>query len=182
MLAALGVEFAGGCSLERIVPIPGGSQLIETSTHGRMAADVVIAAAGMASTLPPALGAGPTVDTDELLAVRGLDGVWACGDVAAFPTPGSAASRSRIGTTPGRAATMSRARSWGRARRSSGDPYWFSDIGPLRVQQLGFEPAVCEWSVRDGLHVGRAEDGRAACVLFLNSPHRLNDARRLLAA
>jgi hypothetical protein len=41
---------------------------------------------------------------------------------------------------------------------------------------------VCEWSVRDGLHVGRAEDGRPACVLLLNSPTRLKDARRLLAA
>ena len=62
------------------------------------------------------------------------------------------------------------------------DPYWFSDIGPLRVQQVGFEPAVCGWSVRDGLHVGHADDGRTACVLLLNSPQRLNDARRLLAA
>ena len=58
VLAELGVSFAGGCGLERIVPVPGGSHLIETSSHGRIAADVVISAAGVASTLPEALGAG----------------------------------------------------------------------------------------------------------------------------
>jgi NADPH-dependent 2,4-dienoyl-CoA reductase/sulfur reductase-like enzyme len=181
-LAALGVDFAGGCGLDRIVPMPGGSHLIETSTHGRMAADVVIAAAGVASTLPEALGAGPTLDTDERLAVLGLDGVWTCGDTAAFPHPrfgriaiphwdnaragGDHVARAILGST----APFVR------------DPYWFSDIGPLRVQQVGFEPAVCEWTLRDGLHVGHAGDGRPACVLILNSPARLNDARRLIAA
>ncbi len=182
VLAALGVAFAGGCSLERIVPIPGGSQLIQTSTHGRIAADVVIVAAGVTSTLPPALGAGPTVDTDERLAVEGLDGVWACGDTAAFPHP-------RFGRIAIPHWDNARAGGDHVARAILGsrapferDPYWFSDIGPLRVQQVGFEPAVCEWSVRDGLHVGCADDGRAACVLLLNSPQRLNDARRLLAA
>jgi NADPH-dependent 2,4-dienoyl-CoA reductase/sulfur reductase-like enzyme len=182
VLAALGVAFAGGCSLERIVPIPGGSQLVQTSTHGRIAADVVIVAAGVASTLPSALGAGPTVDTDERLAVEGLAGVWACGDTAAFP-------HSRFGRIAIPHWDNARAGGDHVARAILGsrapferDPYWFSDIGPLRVQQVGFEPAVCEWSVRDGLHVGRADDGRAACVLLLNSPQRLNDARRLLAA
>jgi NADPH-dependent 2,4-dienoyl-CoA reductase/sulfur reductase-like enzyme len=182
VLATLGVAFAGGCGLERIVPVPGGSQLIETSSHGRIAVDVVISAAGVASTLPDVLGAGPTVDTDERLAVAGLDGVWACGDTAAFPHPrfgriaiphwdnaragGDHVARAILGST----APFVR------------DPYWFSDIGPLRVQQVGFEPAVCEWSVRDGLHVGHAQDGRPACVLFFNAPSRLNDARRMLAA
>jgi 3-phenylpropionate/trans-cinnamate dioxygenase ferredoxin reductase component len=182
VLAMLGVEFAGGCSLERIVPVPGGSLLIETSTHGRIAADVVITAAGVASTLPLELGAGPTLDTDERLAVEGLDGVWACGDTAAFP-------HQRFGRIAiphwdnARAGGDHVARAiLGSRRPFDRDPYWFSDIGPLRVQQVGFEPAVCEWSMRDGLHVGHADDGRAACVLFLNAPHRLNEARRLLAA
>jgi 3-phenylpropionate/trans-cinnamate dioxygenase ferredoxin reductase component len=182
VLAALGVEFAGGCGLERIVPIPGGSHLVETSTHSRIAADVVIAAAGVASTLPEVLGTGPTLDTDERLAVSGLDGVWACGDTAAFPHPrfGRIAiphwDNARAGGAHVAKAILGSRDPFVR------DPYWFSDIGPLRVQQVGFEPAVCEWSLRDGLHIGHAEDGRAACVLLLNSPARLNDARRLIAA
>ena len=182
VLAALGVRFAGGCGLERIVPMPGGSQLIETSTHGRMAVDLVISAAGVASTLPEALGAGPTLETDERLAVTGLDGVWSCGDTAAFPHP-------RFGRIAIPHWDNARAGGDHVARAILGsrdpfvrDPYWFSDIGPLRVQQVGFEPAVCEWSLRDGLHIGHADDGRAACVLLLNSPARLNDARRLIAA
>jgi NADPH-dependent 2,4-dienoyl-CoA reductase/sulfur reductase-like enzyme len=182
VLTALGVRFAGGCGLDRIVPVPGGSHLVETSTHGRIAADVVISAAGVASTLPAALGEGPTVDTDERLAVAGLDGVWAAGDTAAFPHPrfGRIAvphwDNARAGGEHVASAILGSHEPFAR------DPYWFSDIGPLRVQQVGFEPAVCEWSVRDGLHVGHAKDGRAACVLLLNSPTRLNDARRLLAA
>jgi NADPH-dependent 2,4-dienoyl-CoA reductase/sulfur reductase-like enzyme len=182
VLATLGVRFAGGCGLERIVPIPGGSHLVETSTHGRIAADVVISAAGVESTLHPVLGDGPTVDTDERLAVAGMDGVWAAGDTAAFPHP-------RFGRIAVPHWDNARAGGEHVARAILGgrepftrDPYWFSDIGPLRIQQVGFEPAVCEWSERDGLHVGHAQDGRPACVLFLNSPTRLNDARRLVAA
>ena len=183
VLTALGVAFAGGCSLERIVPIPGGSQLIETSTHGRIAADVVIAAAGVASTLPPALGT--RADPRHRRAARGRAASTACGRAATrrpSRTPGTAASPSRIGTMR-RAGGDHVARAiLGSRRPFERDPYWFSDIGPLRVQQIGFEPAVCEWSVRDGLHVGHADNGRPACVLLLNSPHRLNEARRLLAA
>jgi 3-phenylpropionate/trans-cinnamate dioxygenase ferredoxin reductase subunit len=182
VLATLGVAFAGGCGLERIVPMPGGSHLIETSSHGRIAADVVISVAGMASTLPEGLGEGPAVDTDERLAVTGLDGVWACGDAARFPHP-------RFGSITIPHWDNARAGGDHAARAILGsdapfvrDPYWFSDIGPLRVQQVGFEPAACEWSMRDGLHVGHAEDGRPACVLFFNSPSRLNDARRMVAA
>ena len=182
VLATLGVEFAGGSVVDRIVPVPGGSHIIESSTHGRIAADVIVTAAGVASTLPGELGTGPTVDTDERLAVEGLDGVWACGDTAAFPH----ARFGRIAVPHwdnARAGGDHVARAiLGSTQPFSRDPYWFSDIGPLRVQQVGFEPAVCEWSVRDGLHVGHADDGRAACVLLLNSPNRLNDARRLVAA
>jgi NADPH-dependent 2,4-dienoyl-CoA reductase/sulfur reductase-like enzyme len=182
VLATLGVEFAGGSVIDRIVPVPGGSHIVESSTHGRIAADVIVTAAGVASTLPAAFGAGPAVDTDERLAVEGLDGVWACGDTAAFPHPrfGRIAiphwDNARAGGDHVAQAILGSSQPFAR------DPYWFSDIGSLRVQQVGFEPAVCEWSVRDGLHVGHADDGRAACVLLLNSPQRLNDARRLVAA
>ena len=43
-------------------------------------------------------------------------------------------------------------------------------------------PAACEWSRRDELHIGRDEQGRPACVVLLDAPTRLKDARRMLAA
>jgi hypothetical protein len=62
------------------------------------------------------------------------------------------------------------------------DPYWFSDVGPLRIQQVGFAHPACEWTESRGLHVGRGADGTPACVVLLNAPHRLKEARSLLAA
>ena len=130
-------------------------------------------------TLPPALGGGRTVDTDERLAVPGADGVWACGDVAAFPHPrfGRIADPA-LGQRPRRRAHTPPTPSWARPRPYVRDPYWFSDIGPLRIQQVGLAPAACEWSHRDGLHIGRGSDGSPACIVLLDSPQRLNDARR----
>jgi 3-phenylpropionate/trans-cinnamate dioxygenase ferredoxin reductase component len=181
VLGALGVRFLGGCGLTAVERGHGG-WTVRTSTHGDLAADVVVVAAGVRATLPPALGGGLAVDTDEHLRVAGADGVWACGDVAAFPHP-------RFG----RIAVPH----WDNARASGAhaadsvlgvrstyarDPYWFSDIGPLRIQQVGFAPAACEWSRRDDLHVGHDDQGRPACVVLLDAPTRLNDARRILAA
>jgi NADPH-dependent 2,4-dienoyl-CoA reductase/sulfur reductase-like enzyme len=182
VLARLGVRFAGGCRVERLDPAEDGGLVVRTSTHGDIAADVVLAAAGVRPTLPDALGGGLTVDTDESLAVPGADGVWVCGDVAAFPHPryGRIAiphwDNALAGGRHAADAVL------GDARPYTRDPYWFSDIGPLRIQQVGLATAVCEWSDRGGLHVGHDSDGRPACVVLLDAPHRLNDARRLLAA
>ena len=181
VLARLGVRFAGGCAIER-VDAAGAGRVVRTSTHGDMPADVVLVAAGVEATLPPALGGGRTVDTDARMAVTGADGVWACGDVAAFPHPryGRIAiphwDNARAGGAHAADAVMGSAAAYVR------DPYWFSDIGPLRIQQIGLAPAACEWSQHDGLHVGHGDDGRPACIVLLDSPERLNDARRLLAA
>jgi len=181
VLAQLGVRFLGGCAISRI-DTAGDGRIVRTSTHGDLPADVVLVAAGVTPTLPPALGGGHTVDTDERLAVPGADGVWACGDVAAFPHPrfGRFAiphwDNARAGGAHVAAAVLGATEPYVR------DPYWFSDIGPLRIQQVGFAPAACEWSHQDEFHVGRGSDGRPACVVLLGAPHRLNDARRMLAA
>ena len=71
-LAAIGVPFLGGCAIERI-DRAGGGHIVRTSTHGDLPADVVLVAAGVEPTLPPALGGGATVATDERLAVLGAD-------------------------------------------------------------------------------------------------------------
>jgi 3-phenylpropionate/trans-cinnamate dioxygenase ferredoxin reductase component len=181
VLAELGVRFAGGCAVERI-DVAGEGRVVRTSTHGDLPADVVLVAAGVEATLPPALGGRRTVDTDARLAVLGADGVWACGDVAAFPHPrfGRIAiphwDNARAGGVHAANAALGATEPYVR------DPYWFSDIGPLRVQQVGLAPNACQWSHRDGLHIGHDSDGRPACVVLLDAPRRLNDARRLLAA
>jgi 3-phenylpropionate/trans-cinnamate dioxygenase ferredoxin reductase component len=181
VLGALGVRFLGRCHLVGVEPSLGG-WIVRTSTHGDLRADVVIAATGVTSTLPPALGGRLQIDTDERLRVCGADRVWACGDVAAFPHP-------RFGRIAvphwdhARASGVHAARSvLGERAAYARDPYWFSDIGPLRIQQVGYAPAACGWERRDDLHVGRDGAGKPACVVLLNAPARLNDARRLLAA
>ena len=62
------------------------------------------------------------------------------------------------------------------------DPYYFSDIGPLRIQQVGLAADAVEWADEDDLVIGRDAAGRVTAVLFLNAPARLKEARELLAA
>jgi 3-phenylpropionate/trans-cinnamate dioxygenase ferredoxin reductase component len=181
-LSQLGVTFAGGCGIDRIDPVGGRGHLVRTSTHGDISADIVLAATGVAATLPDELGGGKTVATDESLSVTGRENVWACGDVAAFPHP----RFGRIAIPHWDNARASGAHAadavLGSRAPYTRNPYWFSDIGSLRIQQVGFAPAVCDWTVRDGLHIGNDAEGRPACVVLLDAPQRLNDARRLVAA
>jgi hypothetical protein len=62
------------------------------------------------------------------------------------------------------------------------DPYFFSDIGPLRIQQVGLAAAAVEWAEEDDLIIGRDEHGIPACVLLMDAPTRLGEARKLVAA
>lgn len=182
-LAEAGVAFTGDCGVTAIER-EGGGLRVDTAAHGTLRADVVLAATGVAPTLPPGAAAPGSahLDTDERLRVAGVPGTWACGDVARFPHP-------RFG--------MLRVPHWDHARASgehvaaaiagsrdayARDPYWFSDIGRLRVQQVGHEEAVVEWRERDGLDVGVDAAGRPACVLVLNAPARVREARALVAA
>jgi 3-phenylpropionate/trans-cinnamate dioxygenase ferredoxin reductase component len=176
-LEQAGVRVLAGCEVTEVTP-----DEVHTATHGTIPADVTVAATGVAPTVPAELGGGRTMRTDEHLRVIGADRVWACGDVAEFPHP-------RFGplSIP----------HWDNARASGAhvaeellgagsdyrrDPYWFSDIGRLRIQQVGCAEVVCEWETRDGLHVGRDAHGTPACVLLVNAAARLRDARSLVAA
>lgn len=178
-----GVQLLTECRLEGIEPGEDGAGVLVTAEHGRLAADVMVAATGVAGTLPAALAVTgeSTMETDETLAVRGMDGVWACGDVARFPHP-----RHGMLAIP----------HWDHARASGAhvaasvlgsraayvrEPYWFSDIGRLRVQQVGLASAVCEWSLVDGMHVGLDADRQPRCVVLLDLPSRLREARGLVA-
>jgi NADPH-dependent 2,4-dienoyl-CoA reductase/sulfur reductase-like enzyme len=181
VIERLGVRFVGGCAVVGIEPDRGG-RVVRLTGRAPLRADVVISAAGVASTLPAAIAPGGLADTDERLAVPGLDGVWVCGDLGRFPHPryGPIAvphwDNARAGGAHAAAAIMGATSPFVR------EPYWFSDIGPLRIQQLGPDAEACEWHEHDGLAVGHDQHGRPTCVLLMNAPRRLGEARRLLAA
>ena len=60
------------------------------------------------------------------------------------------------------------------------DPYWFSDIGRVRIQVVGHERAVAEWRRVDELLLGVDTGGRVACVVLVNQPARMREARGLV--
>jgi 3-phenylpropionate/trans-cinnamate dioxygenase ferredoxin reductase subunit len=183
-LERLGVRFVGGAQISEIVA-NGNGHIVRTSTHGDLECDVVVSAAGFRTSLPETLAPDRralTIEVDGELRIGGLTDVFACGDVVAFPHP-------RYGTLAiphwdnalhsGRQAAdgvLDTGEAYAR------DPYYFSDIGPLRIQQVGLAADAVEWADEDGLVIGRDAAGRVTVVLFLNAPARLREARELLAA
>jgi len=185
-LDGLGVRFFGSCGIESAGTDARGV-VIHTSTHGDFECDVAVSAAGFRSSLLSEL-AGPdpralTIEVDDRLRVLGRDRIWACGDCVSFPHPrwgriaiphwdnalwsGRHAAESILGSTDPYVR----------------EPYFFSDIGPLRIQQVGPADQAVEWDEPDqGLTVGRDSAGAPACVLLLNAPTRLRDARALVAS
>lgn len=184
-LDGLGVSFLGSCSIES-ASIDRDGAVVRTSTHGDLRCDVVISAAGFRTSLPPELTGEDArtlaVAADEQLRVIGFDRLWACGDCVSFPHP----RWGRIAIPHWDHALWS-----GRHVAESilgepapyvREPYFFSDIGRLRVQQVGSGAAAVEWQEVDGLFVGRDPQGSAACVLLLNAPTRLREAREIVAS
>jgi len=115
--------------------------------------------------------------------VPGLDGVYAIGDAVSFPHP----RYGRIAIPHwdhARASGVHVAATIGGARAPyARDPYWFSDIGPLRLQQVGHAGSVVEWEDRgEGLRLGLGADGLPCSALLVNAPTRLKEARALVAA
>jgi NADPH-dependent 2,4-dienoyl-CoA reductase/sulfur reductase-like enzyme len=184
MLDTLGVPFLGECRIDGVEELADGTKVVRTSTHGDLECDVVVSAAGFRTSLLDGLAEDPralAMPCDETLRVEGHDGFWAAGDCLTFPHP----RWGRIGIPH-----------WDHAHWSGKhvadviagadapylrDPYFFSDIASLRIQQVGYAPAAVEWADEDGLQVGRDADGRPACVLFMNAPARLREARELIA-
>ena len=88
-------------------------------------------------------GSGPaaTVSRSRILAgavSRSRTGITPCGAAATLPTPSSA-----------------------RVTPYVREPYFFSDIGSLRIQQVGVAAAAVEWSEDGGLAIGLDSDRRA---------------------
>ncbi len=184
-LAALGVTFAGECRIASAEHDPSG-WLVRTGTHGDLRADVVIAAAGVRSSLPPELAVTTppplALEADETLRVAGHDDLWACGDCVSFPHP----RFGRLAIPHWDHALWSGRHVAGAITGSREpyvrDPYFFSDIGPLRIQQVGLADAAVEWAEEDALIVGRDQQAHPCCVLLMDAPTRLGEARKLVAA
>lgn len=183
-LESLGVGFLGSCRIESATADATGA-VVHTSTHGDIGCDVLVSAAGFRSSLLPEL-VGPdsraiTLEANEQLRVLGHERLWACGDCVSFPHPrwgrisiphwdhalwsGRHAANAILGSTDPYVR----------------DPYFFSDIGSVRIQQVGVAAAAVEWSEDGGLAIGLDSAGAPACVVLLNSPARLREARELLA-
>ena len=184
-LGALGVTFLASCSILS-AEIAAGGAVVRTSSHGDLRCDVVISAAGVRTSLPAEL-AGPdpravALPADEQLRVIGRERMWACGDCVSFPHP----RWGRIGIPHWDHALWSGRHVAGSILGSTApytrDPYFFSDIGPLRIQQVGAVDAAVAWHDHDGLAVGCDESGAPACVLLVNAPARLLEARALVAS
>jgi hypothetical protein len=64
------------------------------------------------------------------------------------------------------------------------EPYWFSDIGPLRIQQVGPSQLAVAWSPNpddpDEL-IGVDEAGRPVSVILIDNAAKLRSARELVA-
>ncbi len=182
VLERLGVTFLGGCEVEEASCDQAGSRwVLRTRAHGDLEADVVIVAAGIATSLPGELRNGKgTLSVDEAMRVSGHDGLWACGDCASVAHP-------RYGEIAfphwdwARRTGMQAADSLaGVAGPFDVEPFWFSNIGPLHLQEIGFGERAEEWEEHDGLHVGRDAAGEVTAVLVLSAA-RLREARALLA-
>ena len=184
-LQTLGVDFLGSCGIESAY-IDARGAVLHTTSHGDIECDVVVSAAGFRTSLPPELigpdGRELTLAADEQLRVLGHDHFWACGDCVSYPHP----RWGRIAIPHWDHALWSGRHVadaiLGSPAAYAREPYFFSDIGPLRVQQVGLADGVVGWSDEEGLTVGRDAVGAPACVLLLNQPARLRDARELVAA
>ena len=161
-LERLGVTFAGGGVAPADDP------------------ELVIAATGAHPISPPGLDATlPLVVGDELL-VPSFERVHACGDLIHVPHARFGPIRfpqwdAAIGTGDHAADAVA-----GDVHPYERLPYWWSDIGELRLAEVGWAGAVDEWTDEDGLHVGRDDAGVPVCAMVVDDPRRLREARALI--
>jgi 3-phenylpropionate/trans-cinnamate dioxygenase ferredoxin reductase subunit len=176
-LAAAGARFLGGVAVERVE----GAR-VETAAHGVLEADVLVGATGGRLLPPPGLGdVELPLRVDEGMRVPGREGVYAVGDLVAAPHARFGPMLfphwdQAIGTGDQAADAIA-----GDAGPYERLPYWWSDIGELRLAEVGLAAAATAWTVEDELHVGRDASGRIAAVLVVDAPRRLREARTLVS-
>ena len=183
VLDDLGVRFLGGVGVTE-VRRDGDLATVEYE-GGSVTADLVVAATGGRQTTPPGLARDATampLTVDGAMRLPGLDGVHAVGDIAIVP-------HTRFGPVvfphwdmaigTGERAADAIAGTAGELDRL---PYWWSDIGPLRLAEVGWAEAVVEWNEESELHVGRNATGEIVVVLVVDEPRRLREARALVGS
>jgi 3-phenylpropionate/trans-cinnamate dioxygenase ferredoxin reductase subunit len=177
-LDELGVRFQGGVAIESATEYS-----LETTAHGTLGADVILAATGGVPFAPPGLSLEPAqvpLAVGEDMRVPGYERVYACGDLVLVPHARFGQMRfphwdAAIGTGEHVADTIA-----GKGGPYDRLPYWWSDIGPRRLAEVGFAGAVASWAEEDGLHVGRDAGGVPVCVLVVDLPRRLREARAIV--
>jgi len=178
-LEELGVAFVGGASVEQLAT--AGDQLVTISyERGSVEAEVVVAATGGRVVSPPGLPLEGPLEVGGDMAVPGLEAVHACGDLVLVPHARFGAMRfphwdAAIGTGEQAADAIA-----GRHAPYERLPYWWSDIGPRRLAEVGWSEAAETWAEEEGLHVGRDVAGDVVCVLVVDAPRRLREARALV--
>ncbi|MSO94725.1 MAG: FAD-dependent oxidoreductase [Thermoleophilia bacterium] len=177
-LDELGVRFIGGVAIESAT-----GYSLATAAHGTLEADVILVATGGVPFLPPGLSLEvselPVAVGDDML-VPGHERVYACGDLVLVPHTRFGPMRfphwdAAIGTGEHVADAIA-----GTTALYDRLPYWWSDIGPRRLAEVGFAGAVESWVEEDGLHVGRDGGGAPVCVLVVDAPRRLREARTIV--
>ena len=182
-LAATGARFVGGAELTEVTA--ESEQVAVCYKGGSLPADVVVAATGGRSVVPPGLDMEPAelpllVGPD--LRVPGFERVHAVGDLILAP-------HARFG--PIRfphwnmaIATGDRAADAIAGVESELDrlPYWWTDIGPRTFAEVGWADAATEWGEEHGIHVGCDSGGEPVAALVVDDPRKLRAARTLLGA
>ena len=177
-LDELGVRFLGGVRIQA-----AGAYALETAGHGTLEADVILIATGGVVREPPGIAPGEILlpfPVDADMRVPGYEDVYACGDLVLVPHARFGAMRfphwdAAIGTGEQAADSIA-----GELTPYDRLPYWWSDIGPRRLAEVGFAAAAATWAEEDGLHVGRDPLGTIVCVLVVDEPRRLREARALV--
>jgi 3-phenylpropionate/trans-cinnamate dioxygenase ferredoxin reductase subunit len=180
VLAGLGVRFVGGVG---ITGAALGSPSVVSTPDEEFEADVVIAATGGRLPELPGMPGPLPLEVDDAMRVPGLEGIYAIGDCAS-PVLGSY-GRVRFphwdaAMGMGDRAADAIAGAEGFEGAFDRMPYWWSDIGPRTIAEVGVAAKVAAWQIEDGLHVGRDETGAIVCVFVADDPKRLRDARQLL--
>jgi 3-phenylpropionate/trans-cinnamate dioxygenase ferredoxin reductase subunit len=179
-LLELGVRFEPNFAVGGIEPSAGDTFLV-TGTNGAVhPADTVIAATGGRRHLPHGVSLPEIpVPVGADMSVPGYRNVHVVGD-AALP-PHARFGRlalphwdSAMGTGIAAAEAI-----LGHAVPYDRLPYWWSDIGPLRIAEFGVAALVDNWGIEDGLRVGRDSDGDVVCVTVISDPRRMREAREM---